>query len=255
MARQSSLVQFEGSIDNISFFKTKNGYQARKKTGVSSTKILNDPAFARTRENMAEFSTAAKAAKLVRRALREVTLGSQDGRMSQRFGSKILEIVKQDASHARGARTVTDLSIVNLKGFEFNVAAPLATVLLPQLTAEFARAENTCSVNIKGYIPAKSIARVPAATHYRIVMGTALVDFEKGEYITNTAQTGYLSMDALAPTSDLLLETALDANPSTAPAFCVLTLEFFLLSADNKYYPIQVGAFNACAIVEVFTAP
>ncbi len=41
----------KGVVDNISFFKTKDGYQARKKTGVDGAAIAKDPRFERTRGN------------------------------------------------------------------------------------------------------------------------------------------------------------------------------------------------------------
>lgn len=63
MAKQSGILPLEGTIGNISFFKTKDGFLARQKGGVSAQRIATDPAFARTRENMAEFTKAGKASQ------------------------------------------------------------------------------------------------------------------------------------------------------------------------------------------------
>ena len=56
MARQKGIIKLKGSIGDVSFYKTKDGYLAREKSGVDKDRIKNDPAFQRTRENGAEFT-------------------------------------------------------------------------------------------------------------------------------------------------------------------------------------------------------
>ena len=51
MAKQSSLIKIEGTLDDLTFYKSADGYVIRKKGGVSKDQTLNYPAFARTREN------------------------------------------------------------------------------------------------------------------------------------------------------------------------------------------------------------
>jgi hypothetical protein len=46
--------------------------------GLSADRIKNDPLFERTRENMAEFTRAGKAAKLLRTIFRDVTINAKD---------------------------------------------------------------------------------------------------------------------------------------------------------------------------------
>jgi hypothetical protein len=48
MAKQSGIIQLEGTIDNITFHKSQDGYIAKKKGGVSGSRIATDPAFQRT---------------------------------------------------------------------------------------------------------------------------------------------------------------------------------------------------------------
>jgi hypothetical protein len=60
MARQKSIIALEGTLGNITFFKSRDGYMAREKGGVNPDKIANDPAFERTRENNAEFGRAVR---------------------------------------------------------------------------------------------------------------------------------------------------------------------------------------------------
>ncbi len=62
MARQKSILPIEGTIQNITFFKSKDGYMAKEKSEISADKIATDPVFERTRENNAEFGRAGKPA-------------------------------------------------------------------------------------------------------------------------------------------------------------------------------------------------
>ena len=61
MARQTGIIKLEGTIGDISFYKTRDGHLARTKGGVGGERIQNDPAFQRTRENGQEFGRAGAA--------------------------------------------------------------------------------------------------------------------------------------------------------------------------------------------------
>ena len=65
MARQRSIIKLDGTIGGITFYKSKDGYLAREKGGISAERIANDPAFERTRENGSEFGRAGKAGKVL----------------------------------------------------------------------------------------------------------------------------------------------------------------------------------------------
>lgn len=66
MAKQRGIIKREGTISDITFRKTKDGYLAKEKSLIAARKINSDPAFIRTRENMAEFGRAGRAGKLLR---------------------------------------------------------------------------------------------------------------------------------------------------------------------------------------------
>ena len=65
MAKQTSVITLNGKIGGLSFYKTKDGYFAREKGGVSRSRVMNDPKFARTRENIREFNENIRAVKLL----------------------------------------------------------------------------------------------------------------------------------------------------------------------------------------------
>src|SRR3954451_16181300 len=116
MARQKSIIALEGTLGNITFFKSRDGYMAREKGGISPDKIANDPAFERTRENNAEFSRAGKAAKLLRTAFRPIIQNASDSRMVSRLTARMFAVLKQDGVNARGQRNVIDGEAMLLQG-------------------------------------------------------------------------------------------------------------------------------------------
>ena len=54
----------EGTMEDLTFYKGTDGYLVRTRGGVSRNRILNDPAFARTRENGMEFGSITGSGKL-----------------------------------------------------------------------------------------------------------------------------------------------------------------------------------------------
>ena len=134
MAKQIGIIKLKGTIGDLSFYKTKDGHLAREKGGVDAERIKNDPAFERTRENGAEFGSAAKSGKLVRDAFRTLMMRSSDGRVTARLTKLMSDIRALDTTSARGERNVA-VAIVDpaakdlLKGFNFNNRAILGAVL------------------------------------------------------------------------------------------------------------------------------
>lgn len=106
MARQKGIIKLKGSISGISFYKTQDGHLAREKGGVDGDRIKNDAAFVRTRENDAEFGSAASAGKALRDALRPMLQNASDNRVVSRLTKVMTDIKNIDA---------TSIKIVSLK--------------------------------------------------------------------------------------------------------------------------------------------
>jgi len=81
-----------GTIGNITFYKSGDGYLAREKGGVGANRIATDPAFQRTRENGAEFGRAGKAGKVLRNALRSLLQNTSDSRMISRLTREMMKL-------------------------------------------------------------------------------------------------------------------------------------------------------------------
>ena len=148
MARQKGIIKLKGTVGGITFYKTQDGHLAREKGGVDASRIKNDPAFQRTRENGSEFGRAGTAGKVLRLALRELLLNSADNRMVSRLTQKMTQVIKADATSVRGLRNVIDGEATLLEGFEFNVRGKLGTSLFAPFTPTIDRVTGQIKVVI-----------------------------------------------------------------------------------------------------------
>ena len=69
MAKQNGLVKLLGTVGDMTYYKSKDGYMAKEKTVISAERIASDPKFNRTRENNAEFGNACTSGKTLRHSL------------------------------------------------------------------------------------------------------------------------------------------------------------------------------------------
>ena len=178
MARQKGIIKLKGKVGDLSFYKTQDGHLAREKGGVEKSRIEKDPAFARTRENGAEFGSAASSGKLMRDALRTIAINASDNRVTSRLTKLMTDIKNEDTENIRGKRSVGD-ALVNvtakalLKGFNFNNRAFLGSVLFKPYAVNIATGE----IIINGLTPINDIAYPSGATHFSVKGAWAKIDF------------------------------------------------------------------------------
>ena len=246
MGRQDSVIQLVGAVGNLSFYKTRDGYMARKKGGVSADRIKFDPKYARTRENLAEFARAGRAAKVFRNAFL-TAVPSADSRMTSRLISVMREVIRQDLVNPHGERNVIDGEALVLQGFEFNLASTLKAAFRPQVTTSIDRATGIMLVDIPAFAE-KLVSKPDGATHFRLISAGAAIDFGEGVYTLATAQSDNL---AISESAHEPLQLSQAVTPGSAhPLFLALGIEF-LQVINNVQKPLNNGAFNAMAIVQV----
>jgi len=250
MARQNGIIKLKGTIGGITFYKTSDGDLAREKGGIDASRIKNDPAFQRTRENGAEFGTAGKGGKLVRNAIRILLQNAKDKRVVSRLTTDLLKVVKTDSNNERGLRTVQDGDMKMLKGFEFNINGKLSSTLFTDFVSAFDRVAGDGSINIGAFSPAVRIAAPAGTTHFKVVTGVAELDFKHEVSVFESDETAILPYDN-ANTAAIALSANITAN-STLPVFQVLGIEFYQ-EVNGQMYPLKNGAYNALSIVEIDT--
>jgi hypothetical protein len=250
MARQKGIIKLEGTIGDISFYKSKDGHLARTKGGVEADRIRSDPAFQRTRENGKEFGKAGKAGRLLRTSLRQYLQNAADSRMVSRLTREMLKVIKSDPVNERGERTVPDGDLTQLKGFEFNIAGKLASTFYTSYEATVDRVTGELRIDVPSFSPASAIASPEGATHMRLISAGAAVDFEEDGYQAAASQSDEIELNqANTPLIELTNQLPADV---TGPLFLVLGVEFFQ-SINGVSYPLKNGRFNSLALIEVIT--
>lgn len=248
MGQQDGILQLKGSVGKFTFYKREGEYMARTKGGVSKEKILNDPAFARTRENMAEFGRAGKASKLLRNCLNGLLINCKDSSRTGRLTKAFSAVVKADATNPRGLRNVIDGEAELMEGFEMNKNGALGSTLYAPFTATIDRVTGALTVDIPSFIALNMISAPSGATHFKLNSAGAAIDFENETYEVAINSSAELPWDNTA-TAVITLTNNVAAN-STHPLFLVLGIEFFQ-SINGGMYPLKNGSFNPMSIVKV----
>ncbi len=251
MARQKGIIKLEGTIGDISFYKSKDGHLARTKGGVDAQRIHNDPAFQRTRENGQEFGRAGKAGRLLRTAFRQYLQKSTDSRMVSRMTRDMMKVIKSDLTNQRGERTVIEGDLGLLKGFEFNKDGKLSSTFYTSFVPSVDRATGELTINVPSFTPANAIASPEGATHMKLISAGSAVNFEEEDYETATSESDEFELNQ-TPTPVIELLNQLPAG-ITGPLFVILGIEFYQ-NINGTSYPLKNGKFNSLAIVEVETA-
>ena len=248
MARQKGIIKLKGTIGDITFYKTKDGHLAREKGGIEASRIKNDPAFQRTRENGSEFGRAGTAGKILRTSLRSLLVNSADGRMVSRLTQAMVKVIQADMISVRGLRNVIDGEAELLTGFEFNIRGKLGTSLFAPFVAVIDRCSGAISVDLDSFIPANMIAAPSGTTHYKIISAGAEIDFEAETFVEAHSETAILPWDAVAtvPISQVNAVTP----GSTKPLFLALGVEFYQ-EVNGQMYALKNGAYNPLALVQV----
>ncbi|MGB5382632.1 MAG: hypothetical protein WBN19_02210 [Lutimonas sp.] len=248
MARQNGILKITGKLDDLSFYKGKDGYLVRTKGGITKNRIQNDPAFVRTRENGAEFGQSAYAGKLLRVAVRNMLQNAGDSLVTSRLTQVMSKVKNYDVTSARGDRKVSigltnDAAKALLKEFNFNDRALLGTVLFAPYTLDTATGEIAmASLNTDSDITAAA-----GATHVSLQAGFLDLNFETGISDIQYSPKVNLPVENVATSATL---TPAAAPTGTGNKFYLLMLEFFQ-EINGVQYSLKNGAYNVLAIVGI----
>lgn len=264
MARNNSFVKLDGTLDNLTFYRRNGENLVKSKSSISRARIMNDPKFKRTRENMREFGGAAIAGKSFRTAF----AGS-----AQKFGdiyisARMTGIMKRIVASGPGIRGEREILISDshelIKGFEFNAGQTFdsrfyRTSQLPVIRPD----RNSVGWELQPFSPDDSINAPEGATHFRMVFAAGYVsDFtynfaEKTYKALNPEFDGrsghavsdaYELSDALTPIMDLeiVLDTAA-AIPLDVSVVVGTGITFYQ-SINGELYELARGSVMKVAV-------
>jgi len=250
MAEQIGIIPLQGTIGNITFYKSVDGFRAKAKGGVSGKRILTDPKFLRTRENGREFGTAGKAGKVLRTAFQTILKSTADNRMVSRLTQQMHQVLKADAKNLRGERNVIDGEAALLEGFEFNDQGKLSATFFAPYTSDINRVTGEMKITIPAFVPQNLVTAPAGTTHFKLISAGAAIDFEDESSAVAMHESPEIPWNTVA-TADIILSNMVPAN-STHPLFLALGVVFYQ-EINKARYPLNDTSFNALAIVKVAT--
>lgn len=134
MARQKGFIKLEGSLGGLTFYDSEGKSLVKTTGGVDKERIEKDPAFKRTRENMAEFGASAKVGKALRLGFANIIKSMADSRVAGRI-TGLMKKINSLGTGNRGERSFEILpNKILMEGFEFNKHISLGSIFFAPFT-------------------------------------------------------------------------------------------------------------------------
>lgn len=248
MAKAKGFIKIEGSVEDLTFYRLDGENYVRAKGGVSRERIMNDPSYVRTRENMREFGESARTGKIVREAVSSMSFRAKDSRVSSRLSGVMAQVKNTDTTSSRGNRLVsngikTPKGKQALTGFDFNVHSSLGTALFSPYTLDVV----TGVIGITDIVTADQIMFPQGATNVRFQSAVVAIDFTSG--VSVIAYSNVVDLPISMLSSDVLL------TPTSVPAGLDCQLFLFSLTFSQEFngvmYPFKNEEFNVLQIIDV----
>ncbi|MCL9807063.1 hypothetical protein NAT51_16125 [Flavobacterium amniphilum] len=248
MARVKSIIHFEGSLEDLVFYRLNGIHCVRRKDGMQGERIKNNPNFERTRENNSEFGHCSAYGKSLRNVILPLVSKAKDDRLVSRMQRLLGSIKDLDSVSPRGQRKVwrgleTTEGRRLLKGFDFNGNATLGSVLKANWTVD----PESGSILISGFDPGRELVFPEGATHVRFQGALLHLDSEPGSSVIAYSEP------AIIPASASVMD--LELVPNVIPEgdgrkLFLLSLSFFQ-EMNGERYPFKNEKRNVLHILEV----
>lgn len=248
MAKEKSILMLQGNIGNLSFYKTKDGMMVRTKGGVEKKRIMTEPQFARTRENMQEFAAVAKTGKFLRHAVSAFVNKAADSKVSNRMTSILTQLKQLDTAAVRGERhpaagLILPEGKLLLEGFDFNSNSQLGNILLQPYSTDDA----TGIMTLQDFVPNTSLLLPKEATHVQFSIAAAGMDAALQSSETMYSAPQNFAVNAAAAT--LTLDPG--GIPGYTDVLMYLILIEFLQEVNGVQYALNNQMYNCLNIVKV----
>ena len=196
MAQQLGMINVRGSVGDMTYVRTEDGYLIRRKSSLDKLRVLNDLKFEGSRRASKEFGAAANAGKLVRNAIIGTLKNAGDSKLQSRMMKKMYDILKTDMVSDLGERRPEKGRLEMLEGFEFNNKKELIHILLLQYRATIDRSVGLATISFPAIDPEENLSIPERATHFKLLSAVASLDFNKKSFTVKAAESDHLSLKA-----------------------------------------------------------
>src|ERR1035437_4567943 len=257
MAILTGAIKYRGSFKSIRNYVTLHdpNVYAGEKGGANRDQIMNNPVFARTRENMNEFGGVGLAVQAIRHGLLNLLPEQTDKLFTSRLMKITKEINRRDYEGIRGKRAISFSSNQPLlTGTVFNVLENVADMLKDQFVQLHPITRATATLSLTDFTIKESL--IPAgAEYYRvqnhisIISDYAYVDLNRRYETTSPLNTTsafiyseYTPVET-ALTDELVAAFPVGILPGDADTViqCV-GVDFFQLNGIANYSQIVGGS-------------
>ena len=257
MAYQTGVINYRGSFKSIRNWKIakKRKTYAGEKGGANRDLIMNNPAFKRTRENMAEFKGCGVAVKAIRHGLLHLIPEHTDTQFTGRLVSIIKMINVRDEVGTRGRREICiSQNRTILKTLNLHEKRKIDFQLKRCITKNHPESRTDATIMVNGFNPGPTF--VPGkAQFYRVVNHLSIIsDFAYSENTFGYAPLHPLKASSAFVYSDYTavntpLSVALKAafregivlNETDTVLQCI-GIEFYIRSGVDGYVPYTTGS-------------
>lgn len=248
MAKQESFIKVRGKVGDLSFTKHRNrGYEVRQKGGVDRARILTDPNFQRTRENMSEFGAAAAKARQLRLQFNNLARGIADRGMPNRLTALVHRIQKMDSESPRGQRIFKNENSGLLKGFQVNNNSSLNLLFAQELKPTYDRASGAVSLSIESFNPQQQVLLLEGATHMQFVLAAARITQDDVFPRPAVERSGYIPLLG----NQEGIELSLSLEPNLADVVYIMVGISMYQQVNEGGYQLNNSTYNALTIVDV----
>jgi hypothetical protein len=249
MAKSTSIISIEGSVDNLTFYKRDGKNFVRRRSSMTGDRIKNDPSFKRTRENMSEFGLSMTATGLMRKSVGSLLFKAKNNKLNNRLMACLTQIKKLDSVSVRGQRTVanglqTPEGKAILKGFDFNESGQLSEIVFIPIALDLASG----TVTINDLVTEENILPPKGASHINFQAAVLNLDFATEENKLTYSNVETRELESMTPTDISLTPSAMPTG--TGNLFYMLLITFSQ-EINGVQYPLKNEEYSSLNILDV----
>ena len=266
MAIQDSFIKIKGSLGGLTFYEKDGKSLIKTSSGVSKERIMTDPKYKRTRENMVEFGASAKIGKSFRAGFVSIRKIVGDNSLTGRV-TGLMKQVNKAGIGVRGERTFEIFANKNLiEGFEFKKDLKLSSIFYAPFSLPIVDANRSVVDLLVPDFNASNLITAPeGATHFKLMLSASVLSDleydvpEKAYKFVNTEENeksaivfsneipikGMVGSDVNLQ-ADLGFTSPLPASAGVVIGFGILFYqemngEFYDLARNNAMRVVMVG--------------
>jgi len=243
MAYQTGIINYKGSFKSIRNYTNVGDptIYAGEKGGANRDLIMNNPAFARTRENMNEFGGCGVAVKAIRYGLQQLLPEHTDTHFTGRLMKIIKMINLKDPEGEKGGRAIKiSQNKTMLKSLDLHEKRKIDFELKSCIKKSHSDSRAEASITVNGLNPSPHL--VPGnAQFYRVVNHVSIIS----DYVYVAEDKQYIPLSTLNTTAAYVYS---DYTPVNTPLSVALKAAFpngmVLTDSDTVLQCVGIEFFN-----------